>query len=173
MLFADHYKSNAAGFAMAKHAAHLLACLIGLTGTAHVNAELGGSPAYQPNGDAKLTVAHSYRTRSNVPYTLYVTTWDAGVTVKEYESQSGNVFAVAWDEQKPQAAPVDRLLGAYVACYQQAVDAAGKQSSTLADVLNIEQSGLSIRVGHSKGHTSGRVYLRQALPAGLDEAAIN
>ncbi|MBN3752342.1 DUF2844 domain-containing protein [Paraburkholderia sp. Tr-20389] len=139
----------------------------------HVHAELGGSPAYQANGDAKVTVAHTYRTRSNVPYTLYITTLDAGITVKEYASQSGNVFAVAWDEQKSQTAPVDRLLGAYVSCYQQAVNAAGTQSSTLADNLNIEQSGLSIRIGHSKEHTSGRVYLRQALPAGLEEAAIN
>lgn len=138
-----------------------------------VNAELGGSPALLSSESKQATTVQTYQTRSKAPYTLHLTTFDAGVTVKEYVSQSGNVFAVAWIEQKSVAAPVNLLLGAYFSCYQQAINAARMENGALPTALNIEQSGLSIRIGHDMDRTSGSVYLRQALPVGLEEGAIN
>jgi len=158
---------------MWKHGKSLRAYLIGLTFAMPAHAELGGSPAFAINDFLHSTTVETYRTASSIPYTLYVTTLDTGVTIKEYASKSGNVFAVVWIEPKSQIAPIALLLGAYLPCYQQALDEAVSQSGPLASALSIEQSGLSIRVAHEVERNSGRVYLRQALPVGFEERVIN
>jgi hypothetical protein len=158
---------------MSKHGIYFLVCMTGLTCTVPAHAELGSSPTLALYSLKHAITVQTYWTRSNIPYTLYATTLDTGVMIKEYVSKSGNVFAVVWSEPKSEAAPLNLLLGAYFPCYQQAIDAAGGQRGIFANALNIEQSGLSIRVERNIDRNSARVYLRQALPVGLEEGVIN
>ncbi|WP_118178394.1 DUF2844 domain-containing protein [Paraburkholderia phosphatilytica] len=156
---------------MRKRAIFLMAGLCALAAATPASAELGGPPALPANDATRVTTVSTLWTAARVPYTVYQTTFADGMIVKEYAAQAGNVFAVAWNGTVN--APLGLLLGAYLPCYQQAINAAMAGGESVTAGLYVQQSGLAIWVADAPGHITGRVYLPQALPGGMDAALIN
>ena len=86
----------------------------------------------------------------------------SGITVREYVSPAGRVFAVTW--QGPTLPDLRQLLGDYFAPYTQAVQAARKSRAGHGP-LRIETPALVVeQSGHPRAFT-GRAYLPPLLPA--------
>lgn len=96
-----------------------------------------------------------------VNYSVHVIESPSGTTVREYVSQDGTVFAVAW--QGPLMPDLRQTLGRYFERYSAAASAkrAGRGQVTVRESDLVVQSG-----GHMRAF-SGRAYLPQLLPAGV------
>jgi hypothetical protein len=91
-----------------------------------------------------------------------------GITVREYLSPSGKVFAVAW--QGPWLPDLQQLLGSYFAQYQQAAQAAPRRFGRAP--LIVRQSQLVVeQSGHMRSFV-GRAYLADQLPSSVSAEAI-
>jgi hypothetical protein len=172
---AGRFASTALAFAAAAAA---MAC----AQTAY--AGLGAAPMETPNGATVSTLspaaAHSAAasqaaqagaaspSSATAPYTVRQTTLASGIVVREYVSQSGAVFGVAW--RGPQPPDLSALLGSYFPQY-----VAGVKASHAAGVHGagiVEQSGLVVHSGGHMGAFSGQAWLPQDLPAGVSAADI-
>jgi hypothetical protein len=110
----------------------------------------------------KATVAISPREK----YTVHEMRTPSGTIVREFASQSGMVFAVAWEG--PSLPDLRQVLGPFFDRYTEAAKAKlGGHGS-----VTIQQRGLIV---HSGGHMRaffGRAYLPQVLPEGVTTAEI-
>jgi Protein of unknown function (DUF2844) len=106
----------------------------------------------------------SLRTTSADSYTVHEIQTSTGVTVKEYVSPAGKVFAVTW--QGAFHPDLRQLLGTYFDQYAQAVQAQRAERRGHGPLL-IQQAGLVVQItGHMRAFR-GRAYVPQMLPAGL------
>jgi hypothetical protein len=92
-----------------------------------------------------------------------------GTTVREYVSESGRVFGVAW--QGPFIPDMRQLLGSYFSQFSVAAKAQ-RESHVGRWPLNIQEPGLVVQTaGHMRAF-SGRAYDPELLPAGVSADAI-
>ena len=129
-------------------------------------ASLGGDEA-SVQSDAARMKAVLTTTRESA-YTLHQFQTPDGVSVREYLSPSGKVFAVAW--QGPYAPNLKQLLGSYSAQFEQAVQASNRP--TRRGPVTVQQSNLVVQLSGHMGAFSGRAYLTDQLPAGVTTEAI-
>jgi hypothetical protein len=97
-------------------------------------------------------------------YTVRQTTLATGTVVREYVSQAGTVFGVAWTG--PQPPDLSALLGSYFPQYVAGVKAS-HAAGTVRGPGIVEQAGLVVHSGGHMGAFSGQAWLPQALPAGV------
>ena len=118
----------------------------------------------------QLHMQGSLRTTTTASYTVHEIKSATGIVVREYvSSSSGKVFGVAW--QGPWPPDMRQLLGNY---FEQYVQAAKAQNAARPGrrPLMIEQAGLVVEVGgHPRGFT-GRAYVPEMLPAGVQAEEI-
>jgi hypothetical protein len=101
-------------------------------------------------------------------YTVKQTTLANGTVVREYVSQAGTVFGVAWSG--PQLPDLAALLGTYFPQYVSGVEANRAQGVRGSGAVN--SSGLVVHSGGHMGAFSGEAWLPQALPAGVSTSDI-
>jgi hypothetical protein len=124
------------------------------------SAELGGSLSSVQsdreyfNGNDQVTHAGAYD--------IHRITTAAGSNIREYVSPDGKVFAVGWSSAGHP--DMRQLLGAYFEQYQRALQNPRKGRGPLA----IHDPGLVVELGgHSRAFT-GRVYVPELVPQGID-----
>ena len=94
-------------------------------------------------------------------FTVEAITTAAGITVNEYVSGAGSVFAVSW--RGPRHPDLSLLLGPYFSEYQ----AAANQPATRRRGLRIQTGNVVVETGGHPGDLGGRAYLPEELPAGV------
>ena len=125
-------------------------------------ASLGGDASTVQADQVKMQ--GGLRKTSTDSYTIHEIQTPTGVTVREYVSPAGKVFAVTW--QGPFHPDLRQLLGVYFDQYTQAVQAQQTQRHGHGPLL-IEEPGLVVQVtGHLRAFR-GRAYVPQMLPAGV------
>lgn len=139
----------------------LLALVLPLTAWA----ALGGHATSVQADQAKMKAA--VRPGSSLAqYSVHEFQTPDGITIKEFVTNSGTVFAVSW--QGPFMPDLQQLLGQYFSNY---VNAARSKRGGHHQ-LTLSQPGLVI---HSQGHMrafSGQAYLPSKLPAGVTPAEL-
>lgn len=129
-------------------------------------AALGGDVS-----SVQTDVAHlqgTLRVTPNASYAVHEIQTPTGVTVREYVSPAGKVFAVAW--QGPWPPDLQQLLGPYFSKFQQAAESA-KQRAGRAP-LSIHQSNLVVEHSGRMRSFAGRAYLTDQLPSGVNAESI-
>jgi hypothetical protein len=174
----------------ASHAALGCALVAALAVAQPACAALGGAPMATPQGATVSTLSAaaaaaqgnasavarqatqgtaSSGTSASAAYTVQQTTLANGTVVREYLTQSGTVFGVAWNG--PQPPDLSTLLGSYFPQY-----VAGVKASRAAGMVRgpgaVESSGLVVHAGGHMGAFSGQAWLPQALPAGVSASDI-
>ncbi|MCF8168012.1 MAG: DUF2844 domain-containing protein [Rhodoferax sp.] len=96
-------------------------------------------------------------------FTLFSLTNPDGVSVRQYVSAAGRVFAVAWNG--PVLPDFELLLGSHFAAYERAQRQKGRGVRVLQPDLVIESSGMMRAF-------VGRAYLATQLPAGVKPSDI-
>jgi hypothetical protein len=161
-----------------------LALAAAMASTQPAYAGLGAAPMATPNGatvstlspaTVKSAVANQFANQAaqasvaspssaTAAYTVRQTTLAGGIVVREYVSQAGTVFGVAWRGSQPP--DLSALLGSYFPQY-----VAGVKANHAAGVVHgpgiVEQPGLIVHSGGHMGAFSGQAWLPQALPAGV------
>ena len=136
---------------------------------ASVNSTSGQSAASAVARQAvQSATASTASSSTSATYTVRETTLTNGTAVREYLTQAGTVFAVAWSG--PQMPDLSSLLGSYFPQY-----VAGVQASRTSGVRGpgaVENSGLVVHSGGHMGAFSGQAWLPQALPAGFSTSDI-
>lgn len=108
------------------------------------------------------------RSTKLVGYMLHEMRSATGTTVREYESSSGTVFAVAW--KGPFPPNLKQLLGSQFEQYQEAM----KNSSGRAGhgPITIRLPNLVVQLAGHMGDYSGRAYIPDEAPAGTNLESI-
>ena len=130
-------------------------------------ASLGGNLSSVQDDQAKLQ--GTLRTTSNESYNVQEIQALNGIVVREYVSLSGNVFGVAW--QGRTHPDLRQVLGAYYDTYMKAVQAQRAQRRGHGPVV-IEQPGLTVQITGHIGALTGRAYIPQNLPPGVQPEVI-
>lgn len=125
-------------------------------------ASLGGDATSVQADQAKLQ--GTLRTTTADSYTMHEIQTSTGISVKEYVSPAGRVFAVTW--QGAFHPDLRQLLGPYFDPYTQGVQAQRAQRRGHGPLL-IQQPGLVVQItGHMRSFL-GKAYVPQMLPAGI------
>jgi hypothetical protein len=103
------------------------------------------------------------------PYTVKQTTLSTGTLVREYVSQSGIVFGIAWNG--PRIPDLPTLLGSYFPQYVSGVQAL-REAHPGRGPVHVEGSALVVHSGGHMGSFFGQAWLPQALPAGVNGSDI-
>jgi hypothetical protein len=114
--------------------------------------------------DDQMKMQGTLRTTSIDSYNVHEIQTPGGVVVREYVSQTGNVFGVAW--QGRSHPDLHQVLGAYYDRYVQAVQAQRAQRHGHGPLL-IEEAGLVVQMGGHMGALTGRAFIPQSLPVGM------
>jgi hypothetical protein len=131
-------------------------------------AALGGAAASVQADQARMQGTLRTTTQA-ASYSVQEIQAATGVTVREYVSSSGKVFAVAW--HGPWPPQMQQLLGTYFDQYMQAVKAQASAHTARRPLL-IEQPGLVVESGGHMRSFSGRAYIPDMLPQGVSAEAI-
>lgn len=150
--------------------AYVFVGLIGLIVASSCKAELGSAPTWQPGNSNYTKTFCKHANTPGMSFSVNETAFTTGAVAREYVAQAGTVFAVAWNG--PQMAPLDVLLGPYFPNYRLALATALTGANAGVDSMRVEQSGLIIEIDNHGGAFAGRVYLPQALPAGVRDDSI-
>lgn len=102
-------------------------------------------------------------------YTVQEIQAPTGVVVREYVSQSGTVFAVAW--QGPTQPDLRQVLGSYFTTFTQALQAQ-RATRPARGPLVIQQPGLVVEMGGHMRWVVGRAYIPGMMPAGVQAGEI-
>lgn len=86
----------------------------------------------------------------------------AGSSIREYVSPEGKVFSIGWSS--PGRPDMKQLLGAYFEQYQRALQAPRMGRGPLA----VHDSSLVIELGGHPRAFTGRVYVPELVPQGVD-----
>jgi hypothetical protein len=100
-------------------------------------------------------------------YSVHEMRTSIGVTVREFVSPEGQVFAIAWQGQY--SPDLRQLMGEYFAAYAEAALNARRARR----VLHIESGDLVFESGGHMRFLAGRAYLRSKLPDGVAADAIH
>ncbi|MEQ5840276.1 DUF2844 domain-containing protein [Paraburkholderia acidicola] len=145
------------------------------------HAALGGSPMTPPDGSTVSTrVMHSTSSAASAAsssasstaaasYTVRETTLGSGTVVREYLSQAGTVFGIAWSG--PQMPDLDSLLGTYFPQYVDGLTAA-RAARGGRGPASVQSDTLVVQSGGHMGAFAGNAWLPQALPAGVSGSDI-
>ena len=133
-----------------------------------VSSSLGGDVASVQTDREHMRGALRAVTRTEA-YAVHEMRAASGTIVREYVGPSGTVFAVAW--QGPWLPDLRQVLGDYFDRYQQAARAA-RARSTGHGPLVVDDPGLFVQiVGHPRAF-SGKAYVPQLMPAGVQPESI-
>jgi hypothetical protein len=116
-------------------------------------------------------VAHlqgSLRVTSGATYTVHEIQTPAGVSIREYVSPAGKVFAIAW--QGPWPPDLQQLLGPYFSKFQEAAQSP-KQRAGRAP-LAVHRANLVVEHGGHMRSFAGRAYLTDQIPSGVNLESI-
>lgn len=122
-------------------------------------AALGGD-AISVESD-RIQMKAQIRTLAARSYTVHELVTEAGTQVREYVSQDGKVFAVAW--RGPRMPDLEQLFGVHFSTFQQAAAASRRGRGP----LQINEPGLVVQSGGHMRSFGGRAYLPQMIPAGV------
>lgn len=137
----------------------VLVVLAALAGPATAFATLGGDVASIQADQSAMNA--SLQITAEKGYAIHGLRTQAGLAVREYLSEAGQVFAVAW--RGPTLPDLRQLLGNYYAAFTAAAQAQRSGHGHLVihrDDLVVESSG------HMRAFF-GRAYLPQQLPPGV------
>ena len=116
--------------------------------------------------DDQIYMNGALRTTINEAYTVHKITDPNGLIVREYVSSTGKVFAVSW--QGPFFPNLQQLLGRYFDQFSQASKTRNNNSPRIRGPLLIQQPGLVVQSsGHMRAY-SGRAYIPDMVPLGMD-----
>jgi hypothetical protein len=126
-------------------------------------ASLGGTVA---SVQADQTRMHgALNAVKNDRYTVDELKAPTGVTVREYVSPAGQVFAITW--QGPTRPDLQQVLGTYFQTFKAAVQA--KQKTTrIRGPLYIDQAGLVVQMGGHMRWLVGRAYVPSMVPSNVE-----
>ena len=102
-------------------------------------------------------------------YTMHEIQAANGTVVREYLSAEGKVFAIAW--HGPWIPDMHQLLGSYFDQYAQANQAQKGVRMRRGPIL-INQPGLVVQIGGHPRAFTGRAYVPEMLPSGVDAGNI-
>lgn len=112
----------------------------------------------------QLQMQGTRTTKAAESYTVHEIQAATGTVVKEYVSQEGKVFGVAW--RGTRLPDLRQLFGGYFEQYQAALQSQGGGRVARRPVM-IDQAGLVVRIGgHIRGFV-GRAYVPEMLPSGV------
>jgi hypothetical protein len=101
----------------------------------------------------------------NDRYTVDELKTPAGVTVREYVSPGGQVFAITW--QGTTRPDLQQLLGTYSETFKEAVQAKQKTSRILRGPLMIKEPGLVVQMAGHMRWLVGRAYVPGMVPSNV------
>lgn len=142
----DRYRKGAA----------LIALCIPVSGIA----ALGDTVNPAPRNQASMKAAGPFLSATG-SYTIHESNTPAGVSVREFASADGRIFAVAW--QGPVQPDLRQLLGSYFPHYLELASARAVNRRH----MQVQDSGLVVQSSGSMRAFLGRAYLPQQLPAGV------
>ena len=125
---------------------------------------LGGQ--IQTLGQQQLEEEERQRPSSPDSYTVEQISTPAGVTVNEYVSATGTVFAVSW--RGPRPPDLSQVLGPYFTEYQTAAAAPHRQRRHLV----LETQELVVETGGHMRDLRGRAYVPSLLPPNVSPEEI-
>lgn len=128
-------------------------------------ASLGGNVSSLESDRAQMKA--SVQVTQHSAYEVHEMQMPGGTVVDEYVSPQGTVFAVSWHGQFPP--PMQQILGTYFQQYSAALRASQTQPKIYGHrPLNIQGQGLVVQTGgHMRAH-SGRAYIPDLLPPGMN-----
>jgi hypothetical protein len=139
-------------------AATLLALAIPLPAEASLGGDITTVHADQARLQGTLAAA------KNSAYTIETITLPTGVSVHEYISTTGQVFAVSW---KGRTRPsLQQLLGSYFPTFKQALQAQQKTTRTRGPLV-VKQAGLVVEIAGHMGALVGRAYVPGMVPSNI------
>jgi hypothetical protein len=109
---------------------------------------------------AKIELASGYR------FDVHRLQLPSGISVKQYVSPAGMVFAVSW--QGPDIPDLQQILGRYFQTYVDAL----RSRECASGPRTVEQSGLVVQSGGHMRAFFGRAYVPLMLPQGVSEKEI-
>jgi Protein of unknown function (DUF2844) len=112
----------------------------------------------------QVSMKGTLQTTSVSGYTLHEIKAPSGVTVREYVSSAGKVFAVGW--QGPRGPDLQQVLGPYFQQYEQAV-AQAHMNHFGRHPLVIQTPGLVVEMGGHMRAFFGKAYVPEMLPQGV------
>jgi hypothetical protein len=130
-------------------------------------ASLGGDVASVEADQARMQA--SLETTNKDLYSIHEIHVPNHVVVREFVSQSGSVFAVAW--QGAARPDLRQLLGTYFDSFAKAAQANKARRAGRGPVV-IEQAGLVVEMGGHARSFFGRAYDPRMVPAGVPTAEI-
>ena len=130
---------------------------------APAHAALGGQvQTFDRDGATMHAIGHASRVQG--PYAVHAITLPSGTVVREYVAPSGLVFGVAWDG--PTLPDLRATLGDAFDRYVSV--SATRRGAALA----VSASDLVVYSGGHLRAFTGRAYLPQALPSGVDASVV-
>ena len=128
-------------------------------------ASLGGDETTVQADQTRM--AATLRTTTRELYTIHEMQASNNVVVREFVSQAGKVFGVAW--QGPTRPDLSHVLGAYFDTFTKAAQKMGRAAR---GPLSIQQPGLVVQLGGHARSFVGMAYVPQMLPAGVSPQEI-
>jgi hypothetical protein len=102
-------------------------------------------------------------------YTVHEMQSATGVTIREYVSGSGPVFAVTW--QGSYLPDLSQILGAYYVRFQQQAERIQRSRKSRGTLL-VEDPDFVVQMSGHQRAFGGRAYLPRSMPQGLNLQAI-
>jgi Protein of unknown function (DUF2844) len=121
-------------------------------------AELGGNVGSVQNEASRLRATQ--RTILGNGYTVHELQTDNGITIREYASSAGRIFAVAWSG--PSLPDLTQLLGTYFPTFQHAARA--RRAAGLRGPVAVEQDDVVVQSGGRMRAYEGRAWVPSLLP---------
>lgn len=136
-----------------------LALVIGLFAPAAANASLGGDITSVRADNIRMQ--GTLRSTTNGVYTIQEVKAPTGVSVREYVSSNGKVFAVAW--QGPVRPDLKQVLGTYFDAWKAALQASNSRRPFRGPLV-VRQAGLVVEMGGHMRWLVGRAYIPEMVP---------
>lgn len=128
--------------------------------------ELGGNAASVRTDQVRMKASVMRAAPTDPNFNVQQSQTPSGVTIKEYLSISGTVFAVSW--HGPLMPNLKQLLGQYFTNYV----TAAKHSRSGHNHLGIQQADLVVHTGGHLRAFSGIAYIPSLMPAGVTVAQL-
>ena len=144
-----------------------LAALLALACPPSASASLGGTAASVDADRVHMEGALLRVTRADA-YTVHELQSAAGTVVREFVSPGGTVFGVAW--QGPWIPDMKQVLGDYFERYE--AELRSRAGRRRRGPVSIETPGLVVQMSGHQRSFSGRVYVPQLIPQGVETASI-